>query len=230
MPFTDTRGIAPAAGLTSTVGDMAKFVSLQFRTGKAAGSTILSGATLREMHRVRALESNWTRGNGLGFAISRIKDKTYVGHGGSLAGYKTQTYIDLAAKTGVVVLSNGDDSRPNQIAERLMQTVGEAVAKAANADPKAISWQPAWSRFAGLYRSRWGDVEIVELNQKLVMIDPASDDVSDLPELEPVGDGTFRLQAKTGGSAVGELVRFEERGGTVTRMHIGHSYMDRVRP
>jgi CubicO group peptidase (beta-lactamase class C family) len=214
--------------LTSTVEDMARFVSLQFRTGKAGGSQILSGATLREMHRVRMLENNWRRGNGIGFAVSRVKDKTYIGHGGSLAGYKTHTLIQLDDKVGVVVLSNGDDSRPNQMAERLMQTVGQAVAKAAEPEKKTPRWDDSWRRYAGLYRSLWGDVEVVELNRALVLIDPTAEDLQDQQRLEPVDNGGFRLEAPTGGAAVGEPVRFDEREGRVTRMQIGQVYMERI--
>lgn len=222
MEFMDTKGIGPAAGLTSTVEDMAKFVSLQFGKGKAGGAQILSGATLREMHRVRVLENNWTRGNGLGFAVSRIKDKVYVGHGGSLAGYKTHTYFSPEDGVGVVVLTNGDDSRPSQIAEKLIQTVGAEVAKAAKGPAKPKQWDPAWSRYAGLYRSLWGDTEVVELNKRLVLIDPTADDPTDQLRLEPQGGGKFKLEGPTGGSSVGEAVEFVEEGGKVTRLRVAN--------
>src|SRR5271156_314420 len=130
-PFVDARAMAPATGITSNVEDMAKFVSLQFRKGKVGGSQILSTGALRGMHRVRVLESTWTRGNAIGFAVNRDAGKVYVGHGGSYFGYKTQTLIQLDEKVGVIVLTNGDDSNPSEIASHLMQTVGAAVAKAA---------------------------------------------------------------------------------------------------
>ena len=44
-----------------TVEDMAKFVSAQFRKGTAGGARSSSTGSLREMHRVRMLENNWTR-------------------------------------------------------------------------------------------------------------------------------------------------------------------------
>ena len=116
LPFVDARAMAPATGITSNVEDMAKFVSLQFRKGKVGGSQILSTGALREMHRVRMLESNWTRGNAIGFAVNREGGKVYVGHGGSYFGYKTQTLIQLDEKVGVIVLTNGDDSFPSEIA------------------------------------------------------------------------------------------------------------------
>src|SRR5262245_20677968 len=53
LPFVNARGMGAATGITSTVLDMAKFVSAQFRTGPVGGRQILSTGSLREMHRVR---------------------------------------------------------------------------------------------------------------------------------------------------------------------------------
>ncbi len=227
MPFIDARAMAAATGLTSTVGDMAKFVSLQFRKGPPGGNQILSTASLRAMHRVRVLENNWQRGSAIGFAVSREKDKVFVGHGGSYFGYKTHTLLQLEDKIGVIVLTNGDDSVPSDLALHLMQTVGAAVVKAA-ASPAPPQWDSSWSRFAGLYRGDFGDVQVVELNQELVTIDPAAKEPSPLNRLIPIGGGRFRLDAPTGGGAIGEVVRFEERDGRVVRMYTGDSYAGRV--
>jgi len=227
-PFVDARAMAPATGITSNVEDMAKFVSLQFRKGKVGGSQILSTGALRDMHRVRVLESTWTRGNAIGFAVNRDAGKVYVGHGGSYFGYKTQTLIQLDEKVGVIVLTNGDDSNPSEIASHLMQTVGAAVAKAAAPATKGVPWDPAWGRFAGLYRSRGGDMEVVELNQRLVMFDPTVTNPDAPIQLVPLGEGRFRFDAPTGGGVVGEVVRFVEQDGKVVRMYTGDSYTERV--
>ena len=228
MPFVDARAMAPATGITSTVEDMAKFVSLQFRKGRVGGSQILSTGALREMHRVRVLESNWTRGNAIGFAVNREAGKVYVGHGGSYFGYKTQTLIQLDDKVGVIVLTNGDDSLPSQFATELMGTVGAAVAKAAAPATKTVPWDPAWSRFAGLYRSQVADTEVVELNQRLVMFDPANPNPDAPINMTPIGGGLFRFDAPTGGGVVGEVIRFVEENGKVIRMYTGDSYTERV--
>jgi len=228
MPFVDAHAMAAATGITSTVEDMAKFVSLQFRKGKTGGSQILSTGALREMHRVRMLEDNWQRGNAIGFAVSREKDTVYVGHGGSYPGYKTQTLLQLDDKVGVIVLTNGDDSNPSGIALHLMQTVGKALGKAATPQPKPVQWDPAWSRFAGLYRSRGGDTQVVELNRRLVMIDPTGSNPETQTRLVPLGNGLFRLEALSGGAPVGEVVRFVEQDGKVMRMYTGDSYTERV--
>jgi CubicO group peptidase (beta-lactamase class C family) len=228
-PFTDTKGLTPAAALSSTVEDMARFVSLQFRSGTAGGAQILKGSTLREMHRIRLLENTWLRGNGIGFAVWRDNGKVYLGHGGSLSGYKTQTMIQLDGKVGVIVLTNGDDSLPDRIAKHVMEWIGEPLARTAAPKPKP-AWDPAWRRFAGLYRSRHGDTQVLEVNDSLVLIDPTADDPkAAMMKLVPAAHGGFRLDAPTGGSAVGEPVTFQEGPGGVTGITVGQQPMERVR-
>lgn len=229
MPWTDTRDLAAATGLTSTVEDMAKFVSLQFRKGPAGGSQILKSTTLREMHRVRFMQPTWTSGQGLGFAVNRRDGKLYVGHGGSLAGYKTTTSFNIENKLGVIVLTNGDDARPDQFAERAFDIIGAAVIKAAKAPEKPKEWDVSWSRYAGLYRSLWGDTQVVEMNRELVLITPTSENPTEgMQKLVPQGNGVFKLEGPSGGAAVGELVTFQEQGGKVVQMRVGNMTQDRV--
>jgi D-alanyl-D-alanine carboxypeptidase len=228
LPFTDARGMGAATGITSTVEDMAKFVSAQFRKGPRGGKQILNTGSLREMHRVRSMENDWSSGTGIGFAVSRQRDKTFVGHGGGYPGYTTQTLIQLDSKVGVVVLTNTNDSNPGDIARQLMSTVGEAVARASATAPKVVAWDPSWGRFAGLYRGRGGDTHVVLLNQRLVMISPTAPNVDNPTALEPLGGGRFRFIAPGGGGPVGEVVRFVEENGRVVRLITGDSYVDRV--
>jgi D-alanyl-D-alanine carboxypeptidase len=227
LPFVDARGMAAATGVTSTLEDMATFVSAQFRTGPRGGAQVVSTGSMREMHRVRSVEENWTSGTGLGFDISRIKDQTWVGHGGGYPGNTTQTLIQLDDKVGVIVLTNTNDSNPSDIARQLITTVGHAVAKAAASKP-ATKWDSTWARFAGLYRGRNGDSQVVLLNRKLVIMTPNAPNVDNPIALEPLGEGRFRFAAPTGGGAVGEVVRFVEENGRPTRMYIGDGWIDRV--
>ena len=228
LPFTDARGLASATGITSTVEDMAKFVSAQFRKGKMGGRQILSTGSLREMHHVRSLDNNWTSGTGIGFGVNRVGNKTYVGHGGGYPGYTTQTTIQLDDKVGVIVLTNTNDSNPGDIARQLMISVGDAVAKASAQKPKVVAWDPSWARFAGFYRGRGGDSHVVLLNQRLVIISPNATNLENPITLEPIGGGLFRYTAPGGGGPVGEVVRFVEENGRVVRMITGDSYVDRV--
>src|SRR5262249_5514351 len=227
-PFIDARGMGAATGVTSTVEDMAKFVSAQFRKGPRGGAQILSTGSLREMHRVRVLENNWTQGNAIGFAVRKSGDKVYVSHGGSYPGYQTNTMLWLDGKVAVIVLTDADDANPAAFATELMNTVGQAVAKAMAKPPAAPTWDPSWSRFAGLYRGRGGDSRVVEVNKRLVVISSTSANLDNPVQLEPAGNGLFRYIASAGRGPVGRIVRFVEENGRVTRMITGDSYVERV--
>lgn len=228
MPFIDARSMAAATGLTSTVEDMARFVSAQFREGARGENRLLSTASLREMHRVRMLESTWTQGQGIGFSVMRVEDKLHVGHGGGYPGYTTHTRIQLDDEVGVIVLTNTNDSDPRQISAELMKSVGQAVAEATRVEAEPVAWDTDWARFAGLYRSGWADTQVVLMNEALVLLRPNAPTISAKVTLKPQGDGRFVMQAPTGGGAVGEVVRFAEEDGRVVRMITGDSYADRV--
>lgn len=232
LPFVDARGMAAATGITSNLNDMARFVSANFRRGARGGAQVVSSGSWREMHRVRSVEENWTSGSGLGYDISRINNRTWTGHGGGYPGNTTQTLIQLDDKVGVIVLTNTNDSNPGDIARQLIATVGAAVAKAAAPalKPVVVAWDDAWARFAGLYRGRGGDSQVVLLNQKLVVITPNGANVDNPVELVPLGGGRFRFTAPTGGGVVGEVVRFVEEPGRPMRMYTGDSWIDRISP
>jgi CubicO group peptidase (beta-lactamase class C family) len=230
LPFIDARGMGAATGLTSDVGDMAKFMSAQFLRGPRGGGQIVSSGSWREMLRVRSVEEDWMTGSGLGFDIKRVNGKTYEGHNGGYPGNTTQTLIQLDDKVGVIVLTNTNDSNVGDLANQLMSTVGAAVAKAAKSKdkPTTIEWDPAWERFAGLYRGRWGDSQVVLLNKKLVLIIPNGPNVDHPVPLEPLGGGRFRFAAPTGGGPAGEVVYFVEEPGKPTRMFTGDGWIDRM--
>lgn len=229
LPFVDARGMAAATGVTSNVEDMARFVSAQFRRGPRGGAQIVTSGSLREMHRVRAVEETWLTGTGLGFDVSRINNKTWIGHGGGYPGNTTQTLFQLDDKVGVIVLTNTNDSGPSDIARELIATVGVAIANAAAQKPAVVAWDPSWARFAGLYRSRGGDQQVVLLNEKLVIMTPNGTTVGTPVTLEPLGDGRFRFAAPTGGGIAGEVVRFVEADGKPVRMYTGDGWADRVK-
>ena len=164
--------------------------------------------------------------------MKRVKGRTYVGHAGGYPGNTTQTLIQLDDKVGVIVLTNTNDSYPADIAQQLMASVGHAVARAAMTKPAAVAWDPAWERFAGLYRGVWGDQHVVLLNKHLVILTPNGPNLEDPVTLEPIGNGRFRLLAPTGGGGaygvVGEVVRFVEESGRPMRMYMGDTWIDRV--
>lgn len=230
LPFVNARGLASATGVTSDVDDLAKFMSAWFRrVPKSGGTNILSAGSWRELLRVRSVDENWQFGSGLGFDHSRFKDRTYVGHRGGYHGNATQTIAQLDDKIGVIVLINTNDLNPSDIAQQLITTVGEAIAKVAKPHKPAV-WNDGWSRFAGLYRSAVDDsvAQVVLLNKQLVLLPARATTAETKTVLEPLGDGRFRLLAPTGSREIGEVVLFDETPGRPVRLYLGDTWAERV--
>jgi D-alanyl-D-alanine carboxypeptidase len=230
-PHVDTRGISAAANMTTSVVDLARFAMLQFRDGPTGGAQILRGSTLREMQRIHWLEPDWQAGWGLGFRIQRLNGKTSFGHGGSLPGYRTQLRIWPADKLAVIAMTNADDGDPMTLSERAQQYVGPPIAKATAKDDTPAP-EPDWGRYAGRYRSRWGDTQVLLVEHGLLLIDPTLPDPMLMAiRLHPMEGRahTFRADAKDGYQSHGEPVVFElDAGGRVRRMRVGQNYFEAV--
>ncbi|MFA4838804.1 MAG: serine hydrolase domain-containing protein [Candidatus Neomarinimicrobiota bacterium] len=103
--FTDSKGLTPAANLSSCVVDLAKYISFQIN----GFTPVLKANTLREMHRVYWLQPHWKSGWELGWGIRKEGERTIVSHGGCVGGYRTQVSFCSTDKIGIVVLTNSDD-------------------------------------------------------------------------------------------------------------------------
>lgn len=226
-PFTDSKGLTPAANLTSNIEDLAKFASAQFRQGLSGGRQILKGSTLREMHRVHWLEPDWSSGRGLGFGVWRLDRRALVGHGGHVAGYTTQLAFCPEEKIAVLIMTNADDGEAKTLAERIYSLVAPAILKALPAPARPASNVEEWKKYVGKYRSLWSDSQILILNGELVMVNPAQDNIQSAPvKLIPDSPGVFRVECSDGSQEIGEKVVFEEdEEGKVVRVKFGENYI-----
>jgi CubicO group peptidase (beta-lactamase class C family) len=105
---TDHHGYAAAAGLRSSVEDLAKWISLQFRTKatKREGAQVLAGKSLSEMHRVVFVERDWRTGYCLAWWAIRMGENICHEHGGSNPGFLSSLAFNKQRKMGVVALTN----------------------------------------------------------------------------------------------------------------------------
>lgn len=229
--FTDMQGITPAANMASCVEDLAKFAMLQFRTGPRKGKQILKASSLREMHRVHWLSSNWQAGRGLGFYIWRVDNFTVVGHGGALEGYRTDLQVLPAEKIGFVVLTNADDGNPLLYMEKAIKWVAPALAKAAKPATKE-KFNPAWESYFGKYRSIWGDVQVLRYKEKLAVVGPnLPDPTMGISTLAPIKgkEHTFRIETEENFGSEGEIAVFEFDGKSKpVRLVMGNIYIDAI--
>ena len=228
MPFTDAKGLTPAANISSNVEDLAKFISLQFRDEKVGGKQILKGSTLKEMQRVHWLRQSWKSGWGLGFSIRKYGSRTLVGHGGWVAGNRTQIYFCPKEKIGVIVMSNAEDGSPSMIARRIFDVVVPAINKAVKLEPKVAKADPMWNKYVGKYQdpTKW-EYLVMILNDELVLYGfdypPEDNPESSIIKLTPEGEHSFRM---TGENGNGELLIFEmDEKGKVKRIKKGENYI-----
>ena len=218
----DLRGVSAAAALTTSVADLARFAMLQFRDGPAGGAQVLRGSTLREMQRVHWIEPDWQAGWGLGFHIYRAHDRTLVGHGGSLRGYRSDIRFSPTERVAVIVLINADDGEARLVVDKAFEWVAPAIARA-TAPPPPVP-DPAWQRYVGRYRNTWGDAQVLVIGGRLSIIGPNLPDPMWAPStLVPIGEHTFRLETRDGYGSHGERAVFElDASGTVKRLTIGY--------
>jgi len=224
--LTETNGLAPAANLKSTVEDLARFVSLQFRDGKVGGNQILLGSTLREMQRVHWLQSGWHSGRGLGFGVWKQGERTIVGHSGWIFGYRTQMSLCPAEKVAVIVLTNAEDGVPGFFAKRAFELVAPAIQNAVAVEKEPQKFDSSWNQYVGDYHDPWDwDYKIMILNDRLVLYGyeypPEDNPEHVITKLTPVTEHTFRM-----GEEHGELLIFEfGKDGKINRVKTGENYI-----
>lgn len=232
MPFTDSKGLTPAANMSSTVEDLAKWASFQFSGNNAEGSQLMKMSTLREMQRVQWLRQDWQSGWGLGWGVRKKGERTIVGHGGWVAGYRTQISFCPDEKIAFIVMTNSDDADPGTFVykafEIIAPTINNAV-KSTSDEPVVPSEE--WQKYIGKYRDPWlYDYDVMILNNKLVIYSyeypPEENPKHQLSELTPISPDTFRI-ADDNGHGVNVIFEFDEQG-KVTRFKKGENYNYRV--
>jgi CubicO group peptidase (beta-lactamase class C family) len=210
MPFYTARGIAPAAGFASTVGDLGRFASWQFRLLSKGGSEVLKATSLREMQRIHWVEPDLETLWGLGFAAWRDDGKMFVGHGGSCPGYRSHLLIQPKDKVATVVMVNAQGVNAGQWAQRLYDIVAPAVADAVKEPGKAKLPDLDLARYVGTYDVQpWGgEAVILPWKDGLAMVElPTMDPVKEMDRFQKTGEHRFRRIRKD--DSLGEEIVFE---------------------
>lgn len=127
LPPFETRAITAAAGFTSTVEDLARFASWNFRTLDNHDDSVINGNTLREMQRVSWVDPDWKSSWGLGFSVSQREGSTVVSHGGACPGYITDITMIPKYKVAAIALTNAADGPASNVTSSLMKVLGKAL-------------------------------------------------------------------------------------------------------
>ncbi len=237
--FSDVPPVAPArmkgtdaeGGLISTVADLARWASLQFRTDadESGGAQVLAGRSLAEMHRPRRIvDDGWTEAQGLAWYCTRTGTGVAVGHAGGTFGFKSRLVFDPDARVAAIVLANGEGPA-GSLALELLGIAVDAVRSAMLRRPHPPVPTPEELRpYLGLYV--WEDlgepVRVVWSDGALAVVwEPGDPPVA----LSPAGeDDAFAVAS---GPDAGEPCTFR-RGpdGSITGMRISGWPLVRLLP
>jgi len=234
MPFYQTRALAPAAGFASTVEDLARFASWQFRLLKGGGEEVLDANTLREMYRVHWADPDWENTYGLGFSIWRGDRQTFVGHLGSCLGYRSEFALEPKDKIAVVFMVNALGVDTRLFVRRAYEIMSPAVAAALKSPGEGKRPDPDLARYVGRYEPAFGggevgEVQVLYWEGSLALLSlPTANPLGGLTKLEWVAEHTFKRVREDGG--LGEKIFFEVgRDGAVTRVWRNSNYHTRAR-
>ncbi len=226
LPLFQAEGIAAAAGFSSTVEDLARFASWQFRLLEKGGEEILKASTLREMQRVHWVNPDWKTTWGLGFSVREVDGRTMVGHGGSCPGYRSTLNIDTRKKQAFIVMINAQGVSPGKYATGMRDILKKATDKAK--EEKATVDLEA---YAGHYNAQpwWGETAVLPWQGKLAVFGlPSENPAKGLTLLKHIEGDTFRRLRKD--ETLGEEVKFErDKTGKVVRMWQHSNYENKIR-
>jgi CubicO group peptidase (beta-lactamase class C family) len=232
VPPYKVRGIAPAAGLISTVEDLARFASWQFRALDGHDDSLLDRHTLREMHRVHWMEPDGQTTYGLGFSVWKENDKSFVGHGGSCPGYRSQLLLRPQEKIATVYMTNAQGVNARHYTQRAYDIVAPAihvVLDSSVAAAKSVAELASIDQFTGVYQRPLGGESVVLVWQgKLAVVGlPTDDPLASLTELQHIEGNVFRRIRDNGD--LGEAFVFEEDADGRMRMWRNDQYSIRAR-
>ena len=223
--YYETRGLAPAGGIVSSVDDLARFASFHLQADPASNSgEVLAASTVHEMQRPHWVYSDWSGAMGLGFRIARRDDRTVVSHGGWMGGDRTHLLLVPEEGIGILVMVNAEDVSPYQFSYQALDLVGGAIRESVALPSTEKRADPAWEGLLGTYSDPWGrESRVMILNERLVLYSnsypPSNEAASGITPLEPIGGNLFEIPD-------GGRVRFEvDEEGRVERIQWRSGYL-----
>jgi CubicO group peptidase (beta-lactamase class C family) len=229
IPFSQVRGLTPAAGLATTAVDLARLMKLVSGYG-GDGVEVLRPSSVREMTRTQFVWPGWSGGYGLGMMVLHMP-RDLIGHVSIMNGYAAVFFFDPATGVGVAVLGNALDAEllPGgrlSVADGAIEWLSGPILAAVERSEAAPAFDAAepHERFTGIYRALALDLQVGRYAGDLVIFDPLHPPPPRaLTRLVPEGEARFRAEGR-GDPAVspGAMVEFvgSDAEGRATRLHV----------
>jgi CubicO group peptidase (beta-lactamase class C family) len=156
----------------STAPDMAIYLRMLLNRGQGVKNRVIS----EECFRMMTLDGIWTGGDFYGYGLATYKDegRTYIGHGGGNAGYRSAIVVDMEAGLGVVLLVNRmGETDPVVAAAQHCLTVLRAASRneplPPPRPPERSNSVPDANEFAGIYRADEQELRLTPTDGKLLL-------------------------------------------------------------
>ena len=220
-PRSEFKGVSAAAGgISMTLSDLARFVSMHLQWGQPTNSRrLLSETSVREMQQIQGFIEPWKVGYGLGFYLRPNGTDQLVSHGGDLPGYVAQFAMLPDQGVACLALANADDMPVRGIVFRGLRELAEAADVEPSLSNRESCYQPEWAIYLGKYSNCLNEYEIRIESDRLVL---AEKDGETLTALSYIAEHNFRMES---GEYVGELLQFEvDLAGVVQRVKYATDY------
>ena len=198
-----------SSSLFISAEDMGRWL-LNFQTARAGGK-----AAIELMQQPGTLNNGEKRGYAFGLALGKHQGMTTVSHGGSWAGYRSQTIWVPEKRFAAAVLANTSNMDAWGLALKITDLyLGSAPASSKQAParpPAAVKADPAaWEAFLGTYRLGPGWLLTITRDGDQLMAQATHEDKF---RMTPVSDTNFFVEA------YGQSVAFvRQNSGTVTNL------------
>ncbi|GFE83494.1 hypothetical protein GCM10011487_54940 [Steroidobacter agaridevorans] len=157
--------VAGFGGITSTAGDLAKF--LRYQIEPESRGEVLDAAGMQSLRAVRTLGSSWQAGGGRGWLVIRDPDGTItLEHSGEVDGHSSYIGFSPDTDVGVAVAANLGGSSAREIALPLLARI---VAQARQLQPMNREVAMSLAR-----KRQWADAEVALV--KVVTAMPGDDE------------------------------------------------------
>lgn len=237
------RSFAPAAGVASSVNDLAKFASWHFRLYEDGGEEVLKATTLKNMQRVHWVGADFDEPAwGLAYATRRYDKETVWGHDGYCPGARTEFVMRLPSKIGIVMMMSVNDVSPGSMVEAVYELMSSSVESVLGKDsagtdkPKAAKGKAKrgktvnFSDYEGeYYQPGYPEDSYVGLNEDgLFFISLLSGDPADGLQSWVHSEGdTFKRKRDDGSLAAPINFERNDTGDVVSFMQHGYRYWKR---
>lgn len=229
--FFQAKGVKAAAGFSSNVQDLGKFASWQLRLIDTTSTEILRPSTLRNMHNVHWIDSDWETSWGLGFSVYKGRDGSkWISHGGSCPGYRSTLQINPKSKRAYSVMINANGTNPGKYAHG-MHSILEKLGTAKDTLPTSGQKNKIdLKQYEGYYDTKpWSsEVYISTWKDQLVMMNlPTSSPVDAMTFYKHIEGDIFRRIRDD--NEMGETLVFERgNDGEVMRFKSHGNYSDKL--